>query len=58
MKAIFRFNDIYGMHEEVVNVIPVDDNFNICKDSEIYLNINDGKSTYHYDDLEFIESVD
>lgn len=56
MKAIFTYTDIYGEHKELVNVAPIDDdNFEIVDESDIYIDLDNEKNTYHYDDLEFID---
>ena len=55
MKAIFTYTDIYGEHKEPVNVAPVNDNFEIVDESDIYIDLDNEKNTYHYSDLEFID---
>ena len=54
-KAIFTYTDIYGEHKELVNVAPVNDNFEIVDESDIYIDLDDQTKTYHYSDLEFID---
>lgn len=44
MKAIFIPENL------IVNVVPVDENFNIVDDSEIYMDL-DNTNSYHYSDL-------
>lgn len=55
MKAIFTYTDIYGEHKELVDVAPIDDNFEIVDESDIYIDLDNEKNTYHYSDLEFID---
>lgn len=55
MKAIFTYHDANGEHKEPVNVAPVDDNFEIVEESDMYIDLDNGKNTYHYSDLEFID---
>jgi hypothetical protein len=55
MKAIFTYTDIYGEHKEPVNVAPVNDNFEIVEESDMYIDLDNEKNTYHCSDLEFID---
>lgn len=55
MKAIFTYTDIYGEHKEPVNVAPINDDFEIVKESDIYIDLDDNSKSYHYSDLEFTD---
>lgn len=54
MKAIFTYTDIYGEHKESVNVAPVNDDFEIVEESDMYINLDDKTKSYLYSDLEFM----
>lgn len=58
MKAIFTYFDINGEHSKVVNVVPVNDDFEVVEDSDIFMDTDTNCNTYHRDYLEFIESED